>query len=521
MAITEVEEELVSESRLSEMEVAGMSEFCIQTKHGRRYSPAIRKLYYQLLADQVPTSKIADIIKAVIRCFNPSVDIQNLKLPQRACASYMRKAELKTISDAHKAKVLSEKSSETGYRLNTDGTTKAQRKIGAVAINDMVVSVNELPDGTAASAVHDVSRELQTLREIAHALKMPNADTINWTLLVSSTSDSASTQKRFNKLIEECRDNDEKKYGPATSKTIDLVENFCSMHLGINLRKAFLSGLVQENTSSSDRQHYQVDILVHEFCKVFGRHGVPEYGSGVLAFQDFLAIMSTDSSLSTEMKEYYCCCASITLERQVGSRYFVTAANAAKIFFLKDAAVTFLKYTGKDSGNRLERDLLGKLLNEIEIAHVRIDAMMYYHVYADLVMLSKSNDLQKSAFDMNLHYLELQTYLNEVQQYPEVVLDSSYRVFQSEVRLYEECSTNHRLHAMSKDVYKKLFQPSEKNHAVFCQLIITGAAKMRGKLCSYAQDHLPGGKYWNPDGDLKKVLTELNQATTFANQFLA
>ena len=107
------------------------------------------------------------------------------------------------------------------------------------------------------------------------------------------------------------------------------------MHLGINLRKAFLSGLVQENTSSSDRQHYQVDILVHEFCKVFGRHGVPEYGSGVLAFQDFLAIMSTDSSLSTEMKEYYCCCASITLERQVGSRYFVTAANAAKIFFLK------------------------------------------------------------------------------------------------------------------------------------------------------------------------------------------
>ena len=52
MAITEVEEELVSESRLSEMEVAGMSEFCIQTKHGRRYSPAIRKLYYQLIKCQ-------------------------------------------------------------------------------------------------------------------------------------------------------------------------------------------------------------------------------------------------------------------------------------------------------------------------------------------------------------------------------------------------------------------------------------------------------------------------------------
>ena len=59
-------------------------DFCIETKCGRRYSPAIRKLYYTLLADQVPASKIADIIKTVVKCFNPSID--DLKLPQRACA---------------------------------------------------------------------------------------------------------------------------------------------------------------------------------------------------------------------------------------------------------------------------------------------------------------------------------------------------------------------------------------------------------------------------------------------------
>ena len=96
------------------------------------------------------------------------------------------------------------------------------------------ISVNELPDGTATSVVNDISKELKILREAAHALGMPSANNINWTLLVSSTSDSASTQERFNKLIQECREKDEREFGPATSKTVDLVENFCSMHRGIN-----------------------------------------------------------------------------------------------------------------------------------------------------------------------------------------------------------------------------------------------------------------------------------------------
>ena len=40
----------------------------------RRYSSEIRKLYYSLLADQVPVSKIAYIIRAVLKCFNPAMN---------------------------------------------------------------------------------------------------------------------------------------------------------------------------------------------------------------------------------------------------------------------------------------------------------------------------------------------------------------------------------------------------------------------------------------------------------------
>ena len=55
-------------------------------------------------------------------------------------------------------------------------------------------------------------------------LGLPNPDSINWTLVISSSSDSASTQKRINKLIEECKQNDTEKFGPATTETIGLIK---------------------------------------------------------------------------------------------------------------------------------------------------------------------------------------------------------------------------------------------------------------------------------------------------------
>ena len=179
--------------------------FAILTRCGR-YSPGIRKLYYTLLANEVPTSKITHVIKAIVGNINPSIDVEQLKLPSKACASYMRKDELKIVSAAHKATVLCQRAAdEVGFKLNTDGTTKDLKKIGGVGINDMVISVNELPDGTAETAVADVSRELEKLRQIAHDLRIPNANSINWTLFVAVNSDSAATQKKLNRLIEERR----------------------------------------------------------------------------------------------------------------------------------------------------------------------------------------------------------------------------------------------------------------------------------------------------------------------------
>ena len=103
-------------------------------------------------------------------------------MPSESCVSYMRRHQLTTLSSAHKATSLLKKA-ETGFLcLNTDGTTIFQTKTEGAAINSMVLSVNHVLVSSAISMIEDVSQELKKLTETAHALKLPNADKINWTL---------------------------------------------------------------------------------------------------------------------------------------------------------------------------------------------------------------------------------------------------------------------------------------------------------------------------------------------------
>jgi len=403
----------------------------IQTKEGNKiYNHAVRELYYKLLADQIPPAKIASTIKSVLNCFFPTLNTNDLKLPHEKCAGYMRREEMSTICMAQKVCSISESKS---CHLNSDGTTKFQKKLGAVSVNGMVLCLNEVPDGSADSMVELVENELEKLRNIAHDLKLKSPEKINWTLFNSLTSDSASSQKRFNRLVDERCKKDRVNFGTATSEATELVENLCAMHLGSNLRKAFLEGTKDDNVMDlhSNREHDKTDVLVHEFCKLFGKHGTPEYGCGNLIFPDFLALKVKDTKVN-----YYQICSNVSLDRQVGSRYFVSASNACKIFFLAKAALEFLEYTGKEKGNNLEQTVYSKLQDAGELSRLKADAIMFYFVYADIVMLAKSVKLNKSAFDMKCHYIELQNFLQAVAKDPKIALNKSSKVFLSEDELY-------------------------------------------------------------------------------------
>ena len=65
-----------------------------------------------------------------------------------------------------------------------------------------------------------------------------------------------------------------------------------------------------------------------------------------------------------------------------------------KILYLKEAAVEFLKCAGRESGNKLEKDIAMKLQDCNELAALKADALIFFHVYADLVTLAKSTGLK-------------------------------------------------------------------------------------------------------------------------------
>ena len=84
------------------------------------------------------------------------------------------------------------------------------------------------------------------------------------------------------------------------------------MHLGSNLRKAFLrekksTGVADEaiaDLPAQQMEHDCTDSFIHEFCKLFGRHCVPEYGWGNLTFSDFIALKLSDACAAKDRKYY-------------------------------------------------------------------------------------------------------------------------------------------------------------------------------------------------------------------------
>ena len=152
--------------KLEDMSTMG---FCYETKQGNTYSLAIRKLYYSLLSANLPPGKIAYTIKTVLHHLLLKLDASKICLPQHHCARYMRREELATLNSVHKAVNLTEKG-EKMMHINSDGTTLQQRKVGATAVNGLVLSVNKLPNGSAEAIAETYLKNWISLEELQRHL---------------------------------------------------------------------------------------------------------------------------------------------------------------------------------------------------------------------------------------------------------------------------------------------------------------------------------------------------------------
>ena len=128
--------------------------------------------------------------------------------------------------------------------------------------------VDQLPPAKISSTIRSILKSFLPSLDV-DKLKLPGEScasymrreeltTVN---LAHNAANLLQSDSRFNKLVKVRREEEKERFGPAGEcpDITELVENFCCMHLGVNLRKAFFdtaeSGVV-DNASS--------DVLVHE-----------------------------------------------------------------------------------------------------------------------------------------------------------------------------------------------------------------------------------------------------------------
>ena len=170
-----------------------------------------------------------------------------------------------------------------------------------------------------------------------------------------------------------------------------------------------------------------------------GVHGSPEYVQ---------TLLEEAENLNDDIEEELKACLQVRLERQEGSRYFVTSRNAGRLFFLAPHAVTFLESLSLIKQlNGLEKDVLHNLKSDIDLALLKVDGLLFDQIYADLMCILKSKIRRKTYLDMNAHYLELLKHLQLLAAHPRLGLDHTIQVFVSEERIYGRMAkVNHRLH---------------------------------------------------------------------------
>ena len=168
-----------------------------ETYSSRAYTSNVRALYYSLLALRLPPTVIKPAVKNVIADLFPSVS-EEIRLPGKACASYMRSEEMPTINRIHKAVKLMP---EEQCHLNSDGTTLNQEKKVVLLVNGTVLGVHNVSSGCSESTLYAIKVELDKIKDVAAKVDHGNPASLSLNRVISSTSDGASTQSKFNRLL--------------------------------------------------------------------------------------------------------------------------------------------------------------------------------------------------------------------------------------------------------------------------------------------------------------------------------
>ena len=354
-------------SEMSETIESIMQSDTICTFEGGRYTDDVRACIYELLSLNVGVSKIAPVIRCVLKNISHK---SVTRLPSHGLTCQMILESL-TIVQAQLGDQLSQLGSCN--TLQTDGTTKFGEHYGAydvrVACADgmetYTLGLRHVFSGSAQDTLDTLKEILDDIDSVHNALGKEKASEKIVMALKNTMSDRHAAEKLFNVMLHDYRvkilprmaDNWNDLAEPEKEQLTRMNNFFCGLHFLVGLAEAaeetvklWEARLKDVPTTSSGTQR-----LVRTACKAFHHKGSQQCGSSTL-FRTYLRKEGIHK---------------IPLAQFVGNRFNILFYDAAGVYFLRDYMKKFIETVHGTQANRLLQAVLADLKDHTYISGCR------------------------------------------------------------------------------------------------------------------------------------------------------
>lgn len=376
----------------------------------KKYTCEVRECIYQLLSLSVSSRNVSPVIETVLSMVKK---VPN-KLPARSTILDMNIERL-LISQTQLSQDVSEKKNTALY---TDETTKFGTKYTGYHLSDQegrmyVLGLRELETKSASDTLATFQ---EILKDIEDRYKVDdNIVSKNFLVnIVATMSDRASTEIKFNELLQDFRskilpdliENWSSMSNEDQTAVSQLMNFFCGLHSLVHFAEAASRALIHTENASFDEKAPILDKrflkssesgtlrLVRTASKALAR-GADEKSGKYMEFKLYL---------SEFLKEhgFY----SLPLQPFRGNRFNILFENAASVFFLSEQMTEFL--TGLQTNNLL-KSVLFDLKVPLFVAGTKALGLVSRLITVPLWCLIE--DKQIHILEMNLVYSKLVDYL--------------------------------------------------------------------------------------------------------------
>lgn len=470
------------------------------------YVKNLQVCVYNLLEHHVSSKHVGPVIDAVLSLVNKKAD----RLP---CVSTIHNMNLQrlALSYKHVSEVLVDKPNTSIY---TDETSKFGNKVCGYHVRDEEGNYFTLGlrDLTTKSASDTLETLTQILGDIDHAADIGNDASKKILTNISATmSDSASTEIKFNSLLEEYRatilpytiENYHELDEEGKQSVSKLNNFFCGLHSLVHFAETCSKTLNEfekqhfDNKAPMHQGSYKKDgesgtlRLIRTASKAFSR-GADEKSGCHLPFVTFIAQFLKDHNMK-----------SLKLVPFRGQRFNILFHNAGQVYLLHEQMTDFLKGFPL---NRLTQSVAFDLDVVTYVAGCKALGLISKLVSTPLWNLLEDKSI--NILDMNKYYLMLKSGLQEATENVNGFMTGTVRPFGEEVYVKEDI------------VYDTLVAPSHYDDD--CEMILSILlAALTKYVVQKFKDFLPGGVFSQPSEEMKVKMKSVEKHNKFSERVFA